>query len=140
MRKQVIIINVILLIFHFLTESHSLISTISKDFGDQRFDLFFAADYKMQLPFKWYLKMNFDSLLVLVIVYLWGRTAAYYSRRLMYTLGIWVLYHTIDLWMFWYNYKSSWWVYWSMLIFTIPITVMLLIPIKEKAKVIELNK
>jgi hypothetical protein len=139
MRKKVILINVSLLLFHFLTESHSLVSTISKDFGDQPYDFFLSSDFKMQLPIKWYLKMNFDSLLVLVILFLWGKTALYHSRRLAYTLGIWVVYHMLDLWFFWFDYKSSWATYWVMLVFSAILIIVLSIPVKEKAKVINME-
>jgi hypothetical protein len=114
------------------------VSTFFPEFGDQEYDLFISSDFKMQLPVKWYLKMQFDSFLVLLILFLWGSTAQYYSRRLFYTLTIWVLYHGVDIWMFMYNYKSTWWVYWSMLIFAMAIIIISVIPIKEKAKIVSM--
>lgn len=83
--------------------------------------------------------MNFDSLLVLVILFLWHRTALYQSKRLFFTLAVWVLYHMADLSLFWWNYKSDWPTYWSMLVVTISLTVIVLMPIRERAKVIELK-
>lgn len=139
MRGKVIFINVLLIVFHFLTESHSVVSTINKEFGDRTFDLFIDSDYHRQLAVKWYLKMNFDSLLVLVILFLWHKTAAYQSRRLFFTLAIWVLYHMIDLALFWWNYKSSWPTYWAMLAVAISLTIIILAPIKEKAKVVSMD-
>lgn len=139
MRRRVIFINAMLIIFHFLTESHSVVSAISKEFGDRPYDLFMDANYHRQLAVKWYLKMNFDSLLVLVILFLWHRTATYQSRRLFFTLAVWVFYHIIDLFLFWWDYKSNWPVYWAMLAVGIAVTIIILLPIKEKAKVVEMS-
>lgn len=139
MRKQVILINIILVAFHFLTESHSVLSTFSKEMGDRTYDWFLSPSYQRDLPLKWYLKMNFDSLLTLVVIFLWHRTAQYQSRRLFFTLAVWVLYHMADLSLFWWNYKSNWPTYWSMLAVAVVLTIVILMPIKEKAKVVDMN-
>lgn len=139
MRKKVILINVLLIAFHFFTESHSIVSAVSKELGDREYDWFLSPSYERGLPLKWYLKMNFDSLLVLVILFLWHRTALYQSKRLFFTLAVWVLYHMADLSLFWWNYKSSWPTYWSMLAVAIALTIIVLMPIKEKAKIVSMD-
>jgi hypothetical protein len=139
MRKQIIIIGIGLILFHSLTELHSLITVLNKQVSGLSVDLFLSPAYKMLLQFCWYLKMNFDSLLVIATYYFFAWVASKYSRRLFYIASVWFLYHVLDLYMFWWNYKSTYWVYWCLLIAGTIQTVLLLIPIKERAKIVSME-
>lgn len=107
--------------------------------ADSELDLFFSATYKMMLSVKWYLKMGFDDLLIISTYFFFAWVAGKYSRRLLMIISIWFLYHLADLYMFWWDYKTSYWTYYSLLAFCVAQTIMLMIPVKEKSPVISMQ-
>lgn len=136
MRKEVTIIGLGLILLHLFTEAHSILAVCKQSLAETAIDLFISPTYKMLLTIQWYLKMNFDSLLVIGTYYLLAWVSAKYSKRLFYIACVWFFYHCIDCYLFWWNYKSTYSVYWALGAVMTLQTVVLLIPIKEKAKVV----
>lgn len=139
MRTKITIIGIALIVFHILTEVHSILRYRDQALADSELDLFFSATYKMMLSVKWYLKMGFDDLLITSTYFFFAWVAGKYSRRLLMIVSIWFLYHLADLYMFWWNYKTSYWAYYGLLAFCVAQTIVLMIPVKEKTPVISMH-
>jgi hypothetical protein len=93
----------------------------------------------MLLAIQWYLKMSLDDLMVISTYFFFAWVANKYSRKLFFIISIWFFYHLLDLYMFWWNYKSTYWAYWSLLLIAVIQTIILLIPIKEKGRVVSME-
>jgi len=136
MRAKVTVIAIALWLFHVATEIHSLISPA---IALQELDLFFSAIYKRMLTIQWYLKMSFDDVLLIFTYFFAAWLSGKYSKRLFMIVTQWFFFHLADLWMFWWNYKSSYWTYYSLLIGAALTTILLVIPIKERARVVSME-
>lgn len=128
MKKRYYTIVILLVASHLLTELHTVImwicpQTISMYVGNWFLKPGFSIDH---LSILWYFKMMEDSLLLAAVMFAgacqshcnnyeaylqWQR----YSFRLYVIWLIYFLYHLFDLTMFMYNYKTSYWLYITML-------------------------
>jgi len=138
-RAKITIIGIALIVFHILTEAHSILRYRDQALADSELDLFFSATYKMLLAVKWYLKMGFDDLLIISTYFFFAWVAGKYSRRLLMIVSLWFFYHLADLYMFWWNYKTSYWAYYILLIACVIQTIILIVPVKERTPVINMQ-
>lgn len=81
----------------------------------------------------WYMKMNFDTMLEIVLSFVSAAISIRYSYKLFCIMSLVFIYLVIDLFAFWYNYKSFVPMYWVLLVFIIA-SVLILIFVKEKKK------
>lgn len=132
MKRNIIIIGLLLIIAHGLTEAHSILAALYS-IKDVAYDVFVSAKFKMLLPLQWIIKMNGDDLLLVIIFFTCAFIAKKYSKRLSLIILIWGVYHIVDMLLFWYNYKSNPITYWNMIIFCTAETVMLFLPLREEA-------
>lgn len=124
MRKRYYTIVVLLIASHLLTELHTLIFWADPKTQFQYVDNWFLKPgFKIDgLNILWYFKMIEDLLLVAAILFAaasqsfsinynryleWQR----YSLRLYVIWCIYFGYHCFDLLSFFYNYKTSYWLY-----------------------------
>lgn len=124
MKNRYISIVILLVLGHVLTESHTFIYWIwpeSKDYYVD--DWFLKPSFKVdQISILWYSKMVEDSLLLVVLLFA-GACQAYarnyktylewqrYSLRLYIIWAIYSMYHLFDFCSFLYNYKTSYYMY-----------------------------
>lgn len=139
MKIKILIIGIGLIFFHLLTELHSLLNYKYPSVAQTQVDIFLSKTYKMLLAIQWYLKMSLDDLMVISTYFFFAWVANKYSRKLFFIISIWFFYHLLDLYMFWWNYKSTYWAYWSLLLIAVIQTIILLIPIKEKGRVVSME-
>lgn len=124
MRNRYYTIVVLLIGSHLLTELHTFIYWLDPhsqfNYAD---NWFIKSGYKVEkLNILWYLKMIEDILLIGAILFA-AATQAYsrnynnylewqrYSLRLYIIWCVYFSYHIFDLISFFYNYKTSYWVY-----------------------------
>lgn len=115
MNRKVIILSVLLIIGHILTELHSFIFKVYPQTYSLEYDLFLSPSYKMKINFLWYIKMVFDNLLILIVFFVLAKIALSYSRGLFYVVVIYIFYHIADFLSFVWDYKSSHGIYWFLL-------------------------
>ena len=124
MRARYYTIVVLLIVSHLLTELHTFIMWLNpKSVTSYVGDWFLKPRFKIEsLSILWYFKMVEDSLLLTSIIFA-GACQAFsknyetylkwqrYSFRLYLIWVIYFAYHCFDLAMFIYNYKTSYWLY-----------------------------
>lgn len=133
MKRFTIIIACMVLIALVLTESHSVLYAVKKSIAEKKLDLFLSPTYKRDLQVMWYMKMNFDTMLEIVLSFVSAAISIRYSYKLFCIMSLVFIYLVIDLFAFWYNYKSFVPMYWVLLVFIIA-SVLILIFVKEKKK------
>lgn len=124
MRKRYYVIVLLLIIGHVLTEMHTALYWLHPEFEFFDVSSWFICPpkYVTNLNILWYSKMLEDSL-VLVALLLAGAAQGYsrmyttymewqrYSFRIYVIWCIYFGYHCFDMAMFFYNYKTSYWLY-----------------------------
>lgn len=124
MKKRYYTIVALLIVGHLLTELHSFIYWIANDSQYEYVDNWFLKPgFKVdKLNVLWYFKMVEDTLLLGGVLFA-GACQAFsrnyktylewqrYSFRLYVIWCIYFAYHIFDFIMFFYNYKTSYWLY-----------------------------
>lgn len=136
MRKRYYAVVFLLIIGHLATELHSALYWLNPKLATTLVDDWFVSpptDLK-GLSFLWYTKMVEDSF-VFVAILLAGTCQAYsrtyttymewqrYSFRLYVIWCIYFGYHIFDFVMFFYNYKTSYWLYMVALVLVTGLTL-----------------
>jgi len=135
MNRFIKMISIMVLVALALTESHSVLRAIDKDAAEQKYDLFISNRYERELQVQWYLKMTFDTVMMIVLSFVAAAVSYRVSFKLFMVLSVVCLYHIVDLYAFWYNYKSSVPMYWVLLCVVI-VLIIYLIWGKEKQQAI----
>lgn len=131
--KRVVITMVGLLIgAHLLTEAASISAKLWPSVMAEKVNLFYVDGFAMERW--WYVKMTCDDLLLVVTYFVLARVAYRYSIKLFMIACVFSLYHLIDGYMFWYNYKQSHWLYWALMASVILSILLLIIPFKVSGK------
>lgn len=105
----------LLIIGHLLTEVSSLLYDIWPKWGDTEVYWFLCPWYHMKMERKWYIKMAADDLLWVIVFYCFAKVAKQYSEYLFLAVFVLFCYHLVDLFFFWWNFKTSHYIYWDML-------------------------
>lgn len=112
MKVKILLIGIVLIVAHLLTELHSVVYALDPKAANSEVDLFLSPQFQFKLSVQWYLKMMFDDLLVVVISFIAAHFARDHSYVLFWILTIFAYYHIIDLFLFFWNYKRTVAVYW----------------------------
>lgn len=140
-KAKVIILSLMLIIGHGLTELHSIVYALDPTLADTEMDLFLDPSFKFDLSFQWYVKMFMDGFLNLLMMFIIAQLARDYSKVLFWVAVVYALYHILDLFMFVWNYKRTVGVYWSLIgVSTIGLTLLLfkkLYPPRQRLKKVE---
>lgn len=105
----------LLIIGHLLTEVSSILYDIWPKWSDTEVYWFLSPWYHMKMERKWYIKMAADDMLWVITFYCFAKIAKQYSEYLFLAVFILFCYHLVDLLFFWWNFKTSHYVYWDML-------------------------
>jgi hypothetical protein len=144
-RKITISVAVILLLFLWLTELHSVLYKIAPKEMNRMVNDFIQPGYnRNDVSMEWHIKTYFDNFIVIVAMFV----ASFYINIINYRLGlifkILGMYYVVDLFLFQWNYKSFPEAYYSLILITTIVIVLLFVPLKKEktyAKIIEfLNK
>lgn len=124
MRNRYYTIVVLLIVSHLLTELHTFIYWVDPSAEFNYVDNWFiCSGFRVdKLNILWYLKMIEDMLLISAVLFA-AASQAYsrnynsylewqrYSLRLYIIWCIYFIYHGFDLLAFFYNYKTTYWLY-----------------------------
>lgn len=112
MKMKIIVIGIVLIVVHLLTELHSILYAIDPKAANSEVDLFLSPQFQFKLTVQWYFKMMFDDLLIVILCFLLANSYKNYSFVLHLIAIIYAFYHIIDLFLFFWNYKRTVAVYW----------------------------
>lgn len=129
MKRKIIWMAILLMFGHLLAEMSGVLSKIFPEVLSGKANLFIKGGYEME--YWWYVKFTMDDLLWVITFFVLTRLALMISYRLALVSLMFMVFHVIDAFMFWYDYKQSHKFYWGLvaLIFGI---VILLLPLKER--------
>jgi hypothetical protein len=131
---------VVLLLFLWLTELHSILWAWKPKLLDSTLDLFLQKGYhRSDISLEWWIKTFFDDLLVIVAL----NVAAYYVMNKKIAIALqWIgFYYAADLILYFWNYKSAPWQFCSLLLFTTVIFILIIIKRKQKrGMIIDIEK
>jgi hypothetical protein len=129
MRRLVIVLCLLLIFGHVLTEVASVLTRIWPEAMNQKVNLFWRGGFDMELY--WYIKMSADDLLFTISFFVMSKIAYQYSFRLFLVCVVFFVYHLIDSLMFWYDFKTSHWFYWTMIVSVICTVMFLILPVEK---------
>lgn len=136
MKKLTVILCALLIVGHMLTELGSILYLVYRPQA-WRIDPFLDSDYEFPggegIDLYWWIKWVTDDLLWCITYFVLAKIAYQYSFRLFLIGSIFFLYHVIDHFMLWWNYKTSYWLYWIMLAAIIGTIASLFAPEKKQA-------
>lgn len=132
MKKFTIIIGVLLILFHALTELHSILFAANPTLANKEVDPFLKKDFSQPILFLWYIKFLADDILWCISYFCMALIAHKYSQKVFLIVCVYFVYHIIDQFLFMYNYKRTYAVYWVMLAASIISIMILLWPMKKK--------
>lgn len=107
---------VLLIVGHFLTEMSSIFSDIWPDLMSEERYWFWSPAYHKKWEIKWFIKNSCDDLLWVIVCYCFTMVAKKYSTYLFLVGFIFFCYHVMDFFMFWWDFKSSHYMYWDLLL------------------------
>jgi hypothetical protein len=132
MKQLVIILGIILIVGHLLTEVHGIIYDIYPKINTINLDLFWKKNFHFDLSLHWWIKDLCDSMLLIIVFFVMAKIAYQYSYTLFLISVIYMIYHVIDLCLFMYNYKQTKEIYWVLLAATIASTGLLIFHKRKK--------
>ena len=127
MRWFIIVVSILLIAGYAQTELATALSKVDKEYMYEKVNLFINYDMKMERF--WYYKMAGDDLLFIIISLVLTLVSYRYSFRLFLISGVFFLYHLFDAFMFWYNYRTSYAIYWGLDIAIYLCIIMLMLPV-----------
>lgn len=128
-RKE-IFIAILLALGVCLTELHSFVLAAFPNTYDMTADYFLSPVFKLNLRLLWYIKMNSDDLLKLLLFTILIITTK--SKFLFRVYWIYFAYFIIDSFLFLWNFKETAETYWVLLAASIAIIILLVIFGKPK--------
>lgn len=136
MRGLTIISTVILGVGHLLTEGGTF-SWVTSGKQPVYVQPFLSPSYKWYDPngidLHWFIKYVTTDLLFCMTFFVLAKIAYRFSFRL-FLIGItWFLYHCFDLFMLWWNFKTSYWLYLITYVAITATIVSLFVPEKRQA-------
>lgn len=105
-----------LLIGHLITESASILQEISPSIGNKEVYWFLSPAYHNKMEICWYIKYSTQDLFEIITYYCFAKIAALYSTYLFLTVFVFFIYHVVDAILFWWDFKTSHYLYWDLLI------------------------
>lgn len=112
MKRLIIIVCLIQIIGHAQTEIATVLHKTYKAYMNEKVNLF--INYDMQMERLWYIKMSGDDALFILVYIVLVLISYRYSMKLFLVSVLFLVYHLFDAFMFWYNFRTSYGIYWSM--------------------------
>lgn len=131
-------IAILLIVGHVLTETHSVVRVVYPESLNVNVNWFWEKKFNFPISVLWWLKMVSEDVLWCITFFVMAKVSKNISRKFFLIACVYFVYHAIDLFMFLYDYKQTYLVYWLSLAATSAAVIFLIWPIKEKAKIIEM--
>jgi hypothetical protein len=138
--RRVAITAALLIFVHVFTEAWQVVWYFQP--GSEQVSVNYFLDKSAQpegIPLLWWWKMLTDEILLCYVFFDYAHTALKTSRKKFMVVLVFFIYHLFDSAMFLYNYKQSHWLYIALLALDCVALVILFLPVKEKAKIIEMK-
>jgi hypothetical protein len=137
--KQFSIAIAILLIFsHIALEFGELLEHLFTGISNKYIDPFLDPNYKFPIPegiqLKWWVKYVCDDFLLITCFFALTVISYKVSWRLFRVSFVFFVYHLLDHFLLWWNYRSSHWVYWIMGFSYIVAILVIFIPVRNQGK------
>lgn len=127
--KHELVYSLMLIASAVATEIHSFLAAkfpeLTKGEGIKK-DLFLSPSFKMDIDILWYIKMIFDNLFLLVILFVGSLISYHISKKLFYVFTIFLMYNIIDFFSFCWNFKTTTGMYWVFLSFVAMAVLMII--------------
>lgn len=130
MRLLVIIVGLLLIVGHILTEAYMIVWKADERTVTEIIHPF-KGNPEQEITVLWYMKMFFDELLWCITYGTFAIVAKRYSKVLFAIVVVFFFYHVSDFCLFVYNYKNVRGLYIAMLIIDV-MAILYLIFSKEK--------
>lgn len=138
--RKTLITAIALIAVHAMTEVWHIVHAIWPDSELRNVNWFVDRSAMPKgIPLLWWVKMLTDEALLCYVFFDYAYTALKTSRKKFAVVFTFFVYHSFDGAMYLYNYKQSHWFYLVLLVIDCVALVILFLPIKEKAKVIEME-
>lgn len=128
-----------LIVSHFLTIAYTVLFAIDEKLPFIRANLF--LDHTAMpggIEVGWYVKYVTDHIVWVVTFSVMATLAFRISRKMFIVASLFGVYHLFDFIMFLVNFNQSWWLYYFLFSVLGLSVIFLFIPMKEKAKVINI--
>lgn len=139
MRRLPIALCIILVLGHLLTESGELIEHAIPELKQVYIHPFISSSYKFPYPeginILWWIYYCTNDLLWIFTFFCAAVIASNYSFRLFRVCAVFFVYHVIDHFMLWYNYKTGHVLYWFMGLAIIACTISMFLPERKSGRV-----
>lgn len=140
--RLTILLCILLIIGHLLTESGTIVWELNHR-KQAYVNPFLSPYYKWHdakgIDLYWWIKYVFDDVLWCTVFFVLAKVSYQYSFRLFLVGCIWFAYHVFDLAMLWWNFKTSYWLYWVIYGTVILCLFSLFVPEKKQAIVKSIN-
>lgn len=136
MKKFTVIICVFLIFGHLMLEAGAAYQKLN-DYKPLHINPFLSGSYefydKKGISAYWWLQLNCIEFLWCTTFFILAKIAYQYSFRLFLVGFIFFLYHLIDWFMLWYDYKTSVLFYWFLNTAVVIAIIVLFLPDKKQA-------
>lgn len=137
MRRVTIIIGIVLIVGHILTEAHSILWQIKPEINYKMVNIFIDKS-EPAISVHWAIKIIMDSFLdVLLMAILSVLAFKYVSIPLGIICFGYTIYHTLDIYFFIYNNKKTPELYWACIALTAINTVIILLTKYRKLRIVK---
>ena len=106
---------VLLLVAHFLCEVPSILTELFPSWSIRKIDLFLCPWFHFKIKINWWLKYLSGDLFEIITYYCFAKVAKSYSITLFLIIFVLLVYHIIDTFFFFWDFKTSHWVYLDLL-------------------------
>lgn len=135
MKRKIIILAILLIAGHCTTEFYHIIRWCDGEYINKELDLFLSPHFKMKLNVVYYAKFMADDLLFCISFYVLAQIAYEYSIKIFWIAWVYFIYHVIDSFMFWWDYKTNYSLYYFLLAAVVVSTIILILPLKQKKSI-----
>lgn len=140
---KVICLCLLLILGHVSLEAGALMERFFAGYGERKINPFLDSSYvfpvnageESGIRLKWWVYYVTNDFLWVIAFFVLCKLALSYSYRLFRVCAMYLIYHLIDHFMLWYNYRSSEWVYYVLNGMIIISIMVMIIPEKKQAVV-----
>lgn len=131
---------VALMLAHFLSVAYIILWLIDEKLLLIKANLFLDSSIMPDgIELGWYIKYVSDHVIWCVTYWVFSVVAFSYNKKLFLVVTMLAIYHLIDFVCFLVNFNMSWWFYWVLILALLSCVIILMLPIKEKAKIISIE-
>lgn len=143
MKRKLIWVSIVLIVSHIILELSEIVEKIWPSLANLYIwpvrSSSFAPKWYVEngINYLWWLKYNCDDAVWCISFLTMARIAYEFSFRLFLIVGLFFIYHVIDIILLWWSFKTSHWIYWVLIGIIIISVVIIIYPIKNKTAILK---